>query len=720
MIRDEEEFFDMTSRYRDLGIESFQYRLQHVCDELSEKYRGRNDVEGEVVYDEIDQALEQFNDEWQFYGQAATLTGRVYMYDNQFRDAFPEEWKEEYDDFHDEKYFFLNEKTLYSGGIDIAPIWDAKKNTFVGVEPLYKFCTDADVDDYYGNEFLLFARPDDLQGHTYDIPSIDEIEWRLERRWPEVRDAIDGYVTSRSPRQIPTRLNRLAFKIQAALRSSDELASYVERSVNSHLRFDEDAPYNFTIKAGGFDLWNDDETPPEPLGTSSESEQWVRCESDDDISVFGYNPHVRFVKDKTGEVRPLLVATVLNSESIEPEYIRVDVTDVEDFLSTRLAHSIGVRALWPETMADIERLGNGAAASADVNDNDKDKGGETFPIVIEAKDKGPLEAQYDYYESIDSMIRLASEKLSELVKDSRYESLDEASTVAHRLSGEMFDEFNSALPLLSLYVRASGGVMVPRTKMKSEYDGSVSSYSFSVDTTSFEVLERNDYVDGVAEKFVGYVSALKVGDVSIGYAPRVGLLLRRADKTMFHRVNIAGVLASAVQSSEYFIMPLNENTDFSIPAIDSYKQARKNIVKTTEYYGKDARVVRDIKRLATYLATTALDNEMVSMKNIALFTRLSNEVNDLADSEKGATRALNTLDALLVHRNVTMVVLADGQDEKAAPGATGRVVRQAHILTGEVVDIRTDKHEGDVTIIVEDDDGESYEAPFKQIIQFLC
>lgn len=691
--RDEEIFLDLTSEFRDAGIESFQHRIQFACDKLTEKYAYVDDVDETALDEEVGELTERFNEEWPYDGEAATLSGRVHMYNSSYRDAFPDSWEEEYDEEEQESCFFVRDETLFSCGVSIYPARDGD-DRIIAFKPMYGFAVEPEVDDY-DDDFLLYAYPSDLQQHKYETPTIEEVEWRLEKQWPEVCELLNSYICQKLQHHLPTRLTVLVERIQTQLRENPQLVEYVQRSLNSRLDLDSQQPYTFTIKKQ-FDLWNggeDDDTNDPSL--------WIACTTEDDIPVLGFNPQVMLRTNKEGGVQPALVSAVYNSDDNNPEYVRVNTSNIEDFLSTRTTHSLGACALWPSTMATTRAI-NATRAAAKRNG---------FPITPEAEHKGSRRKEaYAVYEEIDDILRETAVEAAKIADDV-YVKESNATAAAMALRAEALEQLAPRLELLEyLYLKASGEIAIPEVSSSTTRKSAEITYSLTMNPTAMRQLENGDTVQGNLIGLTAFAESWFAAGEVVGYSPRVNLVLNLDMGTESKAFSAGGKAPLAsIRRDTHVVIPLNGKAEFSIVNLEKYRQVNKEIAKVTDYYGEYARIVKHIKRLSTTLIAREKDSAIAPLRNLSLFSAISKDLNQVSrEGEKTPTAAIRAVDALLVDKKAVVagVSLADNGTYE--------------MCSGVIIDIRSDMVADDIVMAVcSNDDYKVRYFPFKNITHFL-
>ena len=685
-------FYDLTSEFRDAGIESFQSRFEFACDKLTEKYAHKEDIDG--ASEEIEELSDQFNDEWPHYGAAAVVSGRVRMYDSDYRAAFPSEWEEECDEDGQEDCFYIRNETLYSQGVAISPVWEADGKMIASFRPTYRFSTDSDVDNYYEDDFLLYSYFSDLRSQEYEDPTIEEVECRLEKQWPEVYEVLCDYIHKNLQRHLPSRLTILIERIQSQLSESRELVTYVERFINSRLALDSQQPYAFSITKQ-FDLWMDGEE-----GDVNDPSSWTTCTTDDDIPVLGFDPRVMLARDKKDVVRPTLVTAVYNSDDDEPEYIRVGTSNIEDFVSTRMAHAIGALALWPSTMATV------GATKASLVATEKGR----FPITPEQEEESCNgDEVYAPYEEIDAILQDMAVEAAELSQEI-YVDRDAAIAAATVLRVKVLEMLQPHISLLPrLDVDVSGDVSFPVANSAVSRTSEGITYSMDVNYAAMQQLENGDTLQG---SFVGVTASAKSwgsDNEPIGYIPCVNLLVS-LDGASRNRALFAsdGTPLASLSESVFFVLPLNGEAEVSIPSLERHRRAKQEIVRATNYYGKTADVVKHVKSLATILTARMKDSAMAPLRDPTIFSTISEDVDHIREEGLSSLEAVRAIDALLVKRRGAIEGFSLLENDEKT------------VNSGIIIDIREDMTADDIVMVVSsEEDNEVRYFPFKRIARFL-
>ena len=707
--KEEMEFLHLTSEFRDVGVESFERRMQYMCDELTRKYAHRDDVVEEEAAGELQEINDRLSEEWPYYGAAVTITGRVYPYDDDYRSSFPEEWQESYDNDGGNRgdlYFMLKDESLYSRGPHIEVAWNDDLGTVDKFFCVHLFATTPDVDDYYGDDFLLYAFPADIFSQQYETPTIEEVEWRLEYKWPEANKLIHRYIHPNLQRQLPARLDLIVKKIQSELRGDSDLVEYAQRSINLHADLDQTTPYALTIK-NTFELWglDGDYDPDDPAG-------WTRhaVQDNDGIPILLHEPEVALMTLKDDTVVPVLIGAVYSQEDEDPEFVCVEAANIDAFLSTRMVTSLGSRALWSDTQADVAVAHSAEAA-------------EYVSLPFESE-MAPRTSSYDEIiaslkaaETILQGVIAEGSALGDRVYPTKEGAFIAAQEVVETIASRLLTP--EAVSLLELLpVNVSGDVTVPRARVNAQRDKASASYIVSLHSDDIKKLDAGDSLKGMFSGIDIQIDNLaddKSNDAS-GYVPRIILLARTIDDSSnkgatTYSMTRNGVLLANVTKETYMSVPLDGSAQVTIETLDRYRLVRNNLKEMhNAYHEKYPDVDNDVNRLYRAFIVSLLTSDVVNLKKAPDFLcRISNDIQHLREEGVRTAPAIETIDAIFVNKYVKI---------------TGNILdknNEEYECQGNVIDVRTDMLNDDIVFAVASfDDGEIYYYPFKQISKLLC
>ena len=703
-MAEKQAFFEIVSEYGDAGIRSFEAAVRSACRQLEEEYSGKpiEEVDEVLLAEKLDELNDEVQSSWYYNNDRAKVTGCLYMVDEEFRYTFPQEWGEpKYDQQNEEEvYFIVEDQNLYSKGVEIAPLYASDGTTIESFQAYYYFSVIPDIDRFDDEEFMLYAYVGKLDEQVYDRPTPEELDRQLSRGWPEEYKYMEELLRSGSQQTLPDRLGLLGRRLQPKLLESPEFTTFVEQYIAEHVDFDRELPYILTVR-NQFRLWVGGDVYD--LDDLHDSEKWTPCTLQEDMPVLGYRPEIVLITTQDGAIQPELIVSLYNSESDTPEHIRISVENIDNFMSTRATHSLGLRAL----QASVDGLPVSAAEAAVTT--------ASVPIIESETGQEKYLDRIKAYENIEKAFqKIAAEQSGE--NKQLYSSAEEAQSaariMAQRLVGEI-QPYQEAYSYAGMDV--SGEVLVPNASFLSSITDDTSEFAVSANQDNpVELLENGDSLSVTHYTFIARPKPVldSNNEKLIGFTPEVGIIAHLSAES------VASVIVSGAPLVEFqqiirVYVPLNETTQIELAPLERYRSIQKQLHRVDNEYANTP-LRQHIYELYNEL-TSEDDMAHKPLQQPVLLEEISRSIHKLGEQGLDMGPALHALDTLLVDRSTRV----KGTPLNKKPSFTnGNSSRKE--VGGTIVDIRSDIVADDLTLVVKTEQPTDaiYNIPFRTITDF--
>ena len=120
----------------DAGIALFEKRLKKVETELTEQF---STIKGGFSSDIAEGVENELNEEWRYHDEVAIVSGRIYLVEPEYEFIAPKNWGESNIDDEGRVYFFVENISLKSHGVEVIPQFEEDHESASGVRVGYAF-----------------------------------------------------------------------------------------------------------------------------------------------------------------------------------------------------------------------------------------------------------------------------------------------------------------------------------------------------------------------------------------------------------------------------------------------------------------------------------------------------------------------------------------------------------------------------------------------------
>lgn len=425
-----QDFIDHDEHY-DRGIALFEDAMRNAEQMLNETGGQRA-----AIYNTV---FEQLNQEWNFFGQPATLSGKIYCSDDEVSFA-PDSWGELKTDENGNYYVVDSAEVISHGVVDVA-----------GAKDEVKFAYGYTPDDIQGDTASFFAFPSDILEISYDFPTLEAISERLHHRWPQEMRAVDMLTDTVSHNWVKDkhRLEQIARRVEPAS-NEEHFQEWLIYYLYERFEFDKNTPY--AVKCQGPALYMGDDGEAMPFMFDAPRLEYLHLSG----IALEHDAEKESLEIALSFVRP----AALESPEHFNERIIVPVSSIVDLASTRPKKSLF------ESLAEtrFEELG-------------KTYNPEEAEVALVGEEYGEAPVARESLREIDRLSALESAvvEAQRLVKDARrykYFDEEEAIRASGELSTEIFELFSSLELRTEDVLSISGeGVMMPEATLHSQENG---------------------------------------------------------------------------------------------------------------------------------------------------------------------------------------------------------------------------------------------------------
>lgn len=689
----------------DAAIIAFEDLTQSRRERLTEEYVGKDPRS----YSLMETIGDELVDEWGFYLDVATVTGRLYLTDEAPGDIeglVPEEWGHPLSDENrdDDDFYFVENVRLRSHGITIVQRRDDDTGLITSVDIVYLFSLESDQE----KQAIFEAYMGELSTHAYDIPSAEEARERLARQWPKMLKSIDQVVRPDLNAALPQRLGFLIHRLQSELQNSDQFAELVYLYVNERLHLDGQLPYIVTAKHyirsyDGHDPHDDD----------SEG-SWLDIKIPESLTFLAFEPCIHIFTSLDGQKSAHIMASVYSEEDgDEPEFVAVDVKNIHTFRSTRVMRSLISRALFN---SDDEQF----TMPAEDQDIPLDEGTmvvEDSPIVmtgvsdLERSTEPEIIRNMKFLEStFDSLAKYIKTKTSVT-----YNTYEEAKSVADSLiDDEIYDDLIEAGIKEYKFEVSGRGVMVPQ-HVDEHINGESTDQVFRLAFDSNEPLIPLAPGDSVFGHFVslnGLTNVVTDNDGTvIGYRAYPALFIEISHQ-QHSAVRWDNVSLADIDVQTRAAVGLDGSADIKMTSLEIYRDSQVVYRRMKETYGAKAPIVNTILRLdAAFVSEQATG--FINLKRIQRMAQLDEHIKNLVAKGRSPAVALEAIEALFINRAVE--VRGEIYKEYGEKIVVDDESSMDEFMLSYVVDVRNDLMNDDVTLVLQVKDEKLRYVPVKSI-----
>lgn len=638
---DEVEFAELleASKLRDLGIALFEQEMYSVQDLLFQRFGGKKIA----LYPELTQADEDLNKEWMYHGDIATISGRLYLVDEDFIEHVPKEWgapvRENEDIFYD-----VEDAKVRSLGVDIIPIaGDDEKITIVKAGFAF-----ADPEDPQSKPFYT-AFLGELSKHEYEIPTPEEAEARLMRDWPKQYDIINKLIKTDGLTDLPVRLGMIARKLEKDFKASTELRKLFELFINDRLAFDKEVPYLVTVKDRVISYDGIDPFDPEDKG------HWTSIGLKEPLTFFAIAPGVHVSQYDDDVIRMNIMASVFSEENEDdPEYVSVAAGDVTQFRSLRAIRSILSRVYQKAdpNMIPASLLQSTLAHTTETSGDDI----EHSDISFEGANVDIHEPQYiREMKMLESQLSDVIKKVKQAVKMVYPDEATALEASRSFVEEEMRNQLGQAGIYEGYEFEISGQSALRPRKARDLPDVTDKPHVFVYGVDSDEPyveLQPGDSFKGGLYSIEPFAQAIKDSDEDIiGYVIRPSLVINTMNQThsslRWENVSMADINIELRAS-----VPLDGSTEIKIAPLEYYRKVVSAFTKLKNDYPRTD-FLRRTQRLHAAL-NHERPSEFQILRRIDLLQSFADDVRVMKQNGENVYSALNAIEALFLDRIVSL------------------------------------------------------------------
>jgi len=701
-------FAELTDRLRvadDVGMTAFEAKLRDYQAYLTKKFVTRKK---QIPDKELNRIDEDLCGEWPHEGDVAKISGRVYLYDPNKDEIIPPEWGEPHVDENDDEYYLLEGVRMRSVTAETIPKYD-EDGTAVDVKLAYTFAFLDDEDEMP----VICAFVGDLYEHQYNQPTAQEAIARLESSWPDQLNLIMECVHNDTKTSILHRLQYLTKELQDELSSSKQFRQYFERYIQELFPLDKTSPYSITVE-GVLDFF---EGTADPYNDDAEGE-WLPFTVDGSLSLLGFYPkiQVQLRADGTADCTVLL-ATYSQEKKEDAEYIRLYIGNVTSLRSTRALHSLLSRAMFDGERGSIIE----AAPPEDENELDPvDSRGEV-EIDFAPQGKTEVETLPEHVEELLAVEKAmnAAIKIVQAGKKIFYSLPEEAEQAAQNLiDDEILPLFIEIKHLSNLECVISGqGVVVPQYMARFiepvENDASIQFvYSNEKQNATTTLLPGDSYVGSL----IRFAPAVDVVISMDGKEPQYTMqpsLLVSIERTNFHPISISRTPLVEIAVDKRAFVPLDGTAEVKLKVLEDFRDVQAILSRLSTEHANSS-VHELFKTLHEALINDEDATMYVEFEHSGLFSNLG----DLGGDARQLSTAVEIFEKLLLGRRLQLdggVIIKNANHTYIE----GEALRNDVIVSGAIVDVRTDIRGDDIYLALGGENGVVVYVLARSITKFM-
>jgi len=573
----------------DPGIRLFDARMSETESFINEK--------GGMYAPGFHSALDGLNDEWRYHDDVATVTGRVYLADADIREAVPDSWPDPGVDPNGNLFYILDAVELRSRGIVSAPQPSGTDESASPHSIKLGYGFSEPRDDLPDYQYVVY--PGEAFQHVYSTPSIEAIDLRLHRDWPEAMKLVDHLILDREREvfRLPKRLLVLTRRLQAELEASDDFRLWLGEYIDARLAFDKNWPLAITLKG--------------PVTFVDEDEDHLHIDIEQPHTEYCFEPAIAFVKkthdDGTTAVHAAMVAEF--SHPMDEDYtdtVIMPVTSIHTLRSTRRTLSLVEIALAKRFIPD-DSVESFEAVPIPEESEISYTPGEALPPVkrqqiiryeINTAIKEIRKARRNRFNDAEAA-ELASESLAAALNQ-KLEEL-QAHTVVLRLEGG-----GLCMP--------NAGIMIQDTQMQIQLSGEM---PYQAPDASLEIFGYYNGLYSGVEEVTGE-------DDETYYRPLPQMIF----KLNQHPIRMAHAPVSLITGdiSKMALGRLDGTTIINPAQLQMVETAHSALAAFKKKYPRHpaTKVLDGLKRIESTLAGTRA--ELTPLNNIAIFRKFSYQV----------------------------------------------------------------------------------------------
>jgi hypothetical protein len=695
-------FLDLveSSSARDRGISLFEERMLAAEVQLRGAFAKTKSGFDSSLASSVEQEL---NENWGYHEEVATVSGRVYLADPELEDIVPEGWGESNVDEGGRVFYYLDNVSLKSHGVEAIPDFADDDEQVSGVRMGYIFSI---VDDAFERP-IFTAYIGELSKHFYAYPTVEESAARLDRQWPEELEVVNLLLKPKKEKALAERIAMTARQLQECLQASEEFRDLMTIYINGRLSLDENLPYIATVKdrISYFD--------GKDVSAADAEHYWVHVKTNESITLPVFDPQVHFFQNSDGTYDAHIFASTYNSEDgDEPEYVSLRVEDITQFKGTRAIRSIAARAFLGAKSDEDNFDGIDISRRKITSSKNRQKQRERTPSQYE--NGTPL-----YIKAMETFLRQLDEIAEELRIERRkvYTNANDAREAAVAFINTFIVPRFEEVGLSSNFeLEASGSSVIrPRFQQETPPKGSEHLLLVGVDDESPWIpMTDGDSLTGSPRSIEAfYREERDAQDAVVGYSILPGLLVE-LPSTKANAFDWQGVSVAGIRFDASGVIPLDGSAQVRIKPLEHYTEMTQAFRRASETHTRQP-VLKQLQTMQRQLFTE-IPGRYKNMEDVRAFPKIARAINQLHAEGKDTTALLGVLDTMFVDRKIQI----GGDLYASREGVYVHVdsTDDEDLIVGQVIDVNNQVIEGKVTFMIESNGAPLIAVPLESITRF--
>ncbi len=633
----------------DVGVALFDGRLKQLDNNAN--------MDGGASSDLVKPGIEVLNQAWMYHDEVATVSGRVYLYeDSSLSDQLLARWGKPDVDEQGNRSYFVEDVELRSYGIIDGSHGDDLGGSKVKARIGYGFVL-PDANSHFP-QIVLY--PDEASRHQYAIPTPEAIDVKLHRFWTDEMNLIDGLILpgDRGSEKLLRRLAAVAHRLEKSFQASADLREWTSIYINNRLGLDQVWPHMTQVK---------DEL------LCKDGDDWLNITCESPVVLYGRKPRIEFVReeDDHGRIHAMLFIELPDTEDEwEGSQVGIKAENVLRLRSTRmqqalvdcafgaaeqnLKNMIVEHTVWEEPRQDNVSL---------QTPERPNKSGD--PLFVEEM------------KLLDAELKAVTEVIKPFTR--RYfETPEQAIEVSTRLVRALADRLIEAR-IADYMLQVEGEYALrPHTLRQPDVEVQPGLFVVQVDANApFAKLQHGDSFRGTFYALHGDIESYideASGEERYYPYPYMVIDVGSHSTVMLNQKGVVPLLEVEVRSRG--LIPLDGSVMITIPSLERYMADKSARMAAAAAYGRDP-VVGQINKLfaALHHDTTNSYQELKHVERVRSIARRIAQ-NDLPGNTQPA---LEALESLLVKREVMAagdIVTEEGE------------LREKAFVDGIVVDLQ--------------------------------
>lgn len=686
---------------RDEGIVSHDVYLEDLAEEIHERYVKPGFLE--IPMEDMEAFGDKANERWGFWNQTGTVSGKFTVFSDGDEDMLEALLRSvgtknadgnvlQSCEGEGEFSVQLSNKQLVSQGVSFNMIRN-EDGRLREVQVGYTFYLPQDTE----GEFPLFATPDSLTQHYYDMPSPTEARVRLEENWPDQLEQLESILFSEAP--LAKRLIQIADILKTEL-ADVKFRKLVEMHVNEELNLDMQKPHLASVHSQ-IDYYD---------GVVDDESEWRKLDITGTMALFIEGPDVRFSTGAGGGdtyPQPYIIGISYNDDDDRPETVCISVQNMENLISTRSRNSLANRAIESMDLYNDQTILDMTKRANEVKLVDAEYIDDGTPEYIQLLES--LEAAFQRVQKLSDEY-LAHTFTTE--EDAQRDADILLEKISEQLNGTIFSREGHLVELMG------GQVEQSNSRHNLEWDESRNVYIHGVDPENpVRLLELGDKVVGRTASLYSVAEGAAVTELDDGvilYTPRVVLAVTTGigQVVVGKQYPPVDILVHHSQA----LAPLDSSTDIQLTALEQYRDSREALQKAEAVYGKESAIVKRIQEIEEKVNTEkfggfiSIDPELISGLPIDLGRSVRRR-------KKSVAPAAAVLETLFAERDVRIEGDAYILQEDGSYQLDGE--NSGQLSSWNIVDVKAHQDGDEVMMLVAAQDPPEYRyIPMTSVSKF--